>query len=188
VTYPENAFTDLGAIRTNWSVGVWLNIPILTGGRQRADEVIARAQLDAQRAEYELTQELADLDARSVWAAVVAAHSTWQAGFASIDLARRAYEIAEVRYRAGVSTQLELSDARLQLQQAEADHALAARHFQVARIRLALLPELPVSTPVSPLAEPQQMTEPATPSITRPGSIPGVSPTVPRVQRPGGFR
>jgi len=56
----------------------------------------------------------------------------------------RAYEIADVRYRAGVSTQLELSDSRLLLQRAVANRALAARDLQVARARVALLPELPL--------------------------------------------
>ena len=62
----------------------------------------------------------------------------------TVQQASRAYEIADVRYRAGVSTQLELSDSRLLLQQAEANRALAARDLQVARARVALLPELPL--------------------------------------------
>ncbi len=56
-----------------------------------------------------------------------------------------AYEIAELRYREGLSTQLELSDARLLLQQAQANRAQAARDVQVARVRLALLPDLPLT-------------------------------------------
>jgi outer membrane protein TolC len=43
-----------------------------------------------------------------------------------------------------VSTQLELSDSRLLLQQAEANRAQAARDLQVARARVALLPDLPL--------------------------------------------
>ena len=59
--------------------------------------------------------------------------------------ANRAYEIANVRFGAGVSTQLELSDSRLLLQQAEANRAQAARDLQVARARVALLPNLPLN-------------------------------------------
>ena len=62
-----------------------------------------------------------------------------------VQQAQRAYEIAELRYREGLSTQLELSDARLLLQQAQANRAQAARDVQVARVRLALLPDLPLT-------------------------------------------
>ena len=60
-----------------------------------------------------------------------------------MEQAQRAYAIAEVRYREGISTQTELSDARLLLQQAEANRAQAARDLQVARVRSALLRDLP---------------------------------------------
>jgi outer membrane protein TolC len=145
VTYPSNVFTGFGGIRTNWTAGASVTWPILTGGRQRADETIARAQADAERARYELAEETAERDARSAWAEVEAAQSTWEATFNTVALARRSYEIAEIRFRSGVSTQLELSVVRLQLRVAESNHALAARDLQVARIRVALLPELPVA-------------------------------------------
>jgi outer membrane protein TolC len=69
-----------------------------------------------------------------------------------VQQASRAYEIAEVRYGAGLSTQLELSDARLQLRQAEANRAVAARDLQVARARAALLPNLPLGNAGSAVA------------------------------------
>ena len=144
VTYPTGWFTDFGDIRTNWLVGIELNVPILTGGRQKSDEAIARAQLEAQRAEYELAGELADLDARIAWTELQSAQATWQASAKTVDLARRSSEIAEIRFQAGVSTLLEMSDARLQWEIARANQAQAARDLQVARIRLALLPYLPI--------------------------------------------
>jgi outer membrane protein TolC len=61
-----------------------------------------------------------------------------------VELAERAYQIAEVRYREGISTQVELSDARLQLEQARANRAQATHALYVASIRLALLPHLPL--------------------------------------------
>jgi outer membrane protein TolC len=84
----------------------------------------------------------------------------WESSAGTVQQANRAYEIADVRYGAGVSTQLELSDARVQRQQAEANRALAARDLQVARARVALLPDLPVgnaipgATPIIPQAVP----------------------------------
>jgi outer membrane protein TolC len=62
--------------------------------------------------------------------------------------ATKAYNIAEVRYREGLSTQVELNDSRLLLQQAAANSALAVRNMQVARIRVALLRDLPLGAGV----------------------------------------
>jgi outer membrane protein TolC len=64
-----------------------------------------------------------------------------------VEQALRAYQIAELRYREGISTQTELLDSRVQLQQAQASRARAARDLQVARMRIALLPALPLTLP-----------------------------------------
>jgi outer membrane protein len=167
VAYPSGVLPAFD--RTNWSIGASLSVPILTGGRQRGDELVAQAELDQARAQLEQTEELAALEWQSALAELVAARAAWEATAGSVEQASRAYAIAEVRYGAGVSTQLELSDARLQLQQAEANRAQAARDLQVARARVALLPSLPIGggpaaprpavpTPVVPVA-------PAAPSM-----------------------
>jgi outer membrane protein TolC len=62
--------------------------------------------------------------------------------------AERAYGIAEVRYREGISTQTELADSRLLLEQARANRATAGRDLQTARVRVALLRELPLASGV----------------------------------------
>jgi outer membrane protein TolC len=142
IAYPTNVTPVFD--RANWSLGVAMNVPILTGGRQKGDEMLARADIETARLQEKQVQELAALDTRSAWAELVAARAAWEATAGTVQQATRAYEIADVRYRAGVSTQLELSDSRLLLQQAEANRALAARDLQVARARVALLPELPL--------------------------------------------
>ena len=149
--------------RANWSVGVAMNVPILTGGRQRGDEMVARAELEQARLQRQQVQELAALDTRSAWAELMAARAAWEATAGTVQQATRAYEIADVRFRAGVSTQLELSDSRLLLQQAEANRALAARDLQVARARVALLPDLPLGAGTPGAARPavRQAPQPA---------------------------
>jgi outer membrane protein TolC len=142
IAYPENALPSFD--RSNWSVGVSMSVPILTGGRQRGDELVARAERDQARLQHQQTMELAALDTRSAWAELLAARAAWESTAGTVQQADRAYEIADVRYNAGVSTQLELSDSRLLLQQAEANRAQAARDLQVARARVALLPDLPL--------------------------------------------
>jgi outer membrane protein TolC len=156
IAYPSNFFPAFD--RSNWSVGATLNVPILTGGRQRGDEQVARAELEQARLQMRQTQELAALDTRSAWAELLAARAAWEASGGTVQQASRAFEIADVRYRAGVSTQLELSDSRLLLQQSEVNRAQAARDLQVARARMALLPDLPLGAAAAPRVQPQLQT------------------------------
>jgi outer membrane protein TolC len=142
IAYPENVVPTFD--RSNWSVGISMSMPILTGGRQRGDELVARAELDQSRLQQRQMEELAALDTRSAWAELLAARAAWESTAGTVQQADRAYEIADVRYASGVSTQLELSDARVQRQQAGANRAVAARDLQVARARVALLPDLPI--------------------------------------------
>jgi outer membrane protein TolC len=145
VVYPGTFFPAGTDLRTNWTVGVLAQMPILTGGRIRAEEAIARA--DREQAELRLKQarELTELDTRAAYEELRAARATWEASSGTVTQAARAYQIAEVRYQQGISTQLELSDSRLLLEQAEANRAVAARDLQVARARVALLPDLPLA-------------------------------------------
>ncbi len=142
IAYPSGVFPSFE--RSNWSVGAAMSVPILTGGRQRGDEMVAKADVEQARLQRRQVAELAALDSRSAWAELVAARAVWEASAGTVQQATRAYAIAEVRFREGVSTQLELSDSRLLLQQAEANRAQAARDLQVARARMVLLPDLPL--------------------------------------------
>jgi hypothetical protein len=74
------------------------------------------------------------------------AAATLAASAGTTEQATRAYSIAEVRYREGLSTQLELTESRVLLQQSRANRAQAARDFQVARLRLTLLKDLPLGS------------------------------------------
>jgi outer membrane protein TolC len=79
-------------------------------------------------------------------ATLAEAEAAWEASAGTAEQAQRAYGIAEVRYREGISAQVELSESRLLLQQAQANRAQSARDLQVARIRLALLRDLPLGS------------------------------------------
>jgi outer membrane protein TolC len=106
---------------------------------------VARADAEEARLRLRQARELAALDNRSTAATLEAAEAAWAASAGVVSQAQRAYEIAEVRYREGLSTQTELGDARVQLQQALANRAQSARDLQVARVRTALLGDLPVA-------------------------------------------
>jgi outer membrane protein len=144
VAYPRAGLPAWDDMRSNWTVGVQVQLPLVTGGAQRGAELKAQADVVEARARLEQTRELAALDARTALERLDAAAATWEASAGTIEQAERAYRIAEIRFREGLSTQVELSDARLMLQQAEMNRAVAARDLAVARTVIRLLPDLPL--------------------------------------------
>jgi outer membrane protein TolC len=146
VAFPLTGFPGSGDFRTNWTVAIGTQVPLFTGGRIKGDQLVAEANLREAQARYDQTREFASLDSRVTINNLLQASEAWQASLGTAEQASRAYSIAEVRYREGISTQLELNDARILLEQAVVNRALAARNLQVARVKLALLPDLPLQT------------------------------------------
>lgn len=144
VAYPPSGLPSWDETRTNWTVALGLIVPLWTGGRLAGERAVAEADLSAARAQLQLVREAALLDARDASLRLRSAAAVWESGAGTVEQARRAYEIAEVRHREGISTQLELNDARLLLQLAEAERAVAERNLRVARARVALLADLPL--------------------------------------------
>ena len=93
--------------------------------------------------------EVATREAESLQLELQGAEASWAASAGTAEQAARAYAISEVRVRNGLSTLTDLAEARLQLQQAEANRAQAARDLQVTRLRMALLRDLPFGTAAS---------------------------------------
>ncbi len=142
VDYPRTLRPD-DEWRTNWTAGVNVTLPLFTGFRRKATIDAAKANRRASEAQLADASAQAELDLRTAKTNVDVAVATLQSNARSVDLARRAYQIAEVRYQQGVSTYLELTDARIALDRALGDQASAAKDLQVARVRLALFPALP---------------------------------------------
>jgi len=146
VAYPLKGTPSWNSSRANWTLGARVDFPVLTGGRQQGSDASARAELDAARARLRLTQQMAELDTQSSLARLAAAEAALDASQSAVDEADRAYNIASLRYREGVSIQLELSDSRLLLEQARADQARAARDVSIERVRATLLTDLPLTS------------------------------------------
>ena len=195
VAYPQTLLPNaLDQFRNNWTLGFSVQAPLFQGGRIRADIVSAEASVNEARAQRKLTRELAELDSSIAVDQLNTAEEQWNASSGTIDQATKAYDIARLRYHEGISSQLELDDARLALLQARADRAQAARDLQVARATVALLPLLPISLttqtpgqaapvtraqPGAGLSQPTQTTNPfqTTPATQSPGTTTGISPS-----------
>ena len=144
--YPDDVLPVWSDFVSDWNVALSLSVPLFTGGRLSGDRMVARADVDEARLRLVQTRELAALDGRSARAALDAAEAAWEASTGTVEQAQRAYAIAEVRFDEGISTQTELGDARVQLQQALANRARSARDLRVARLRMELLDRLPLGT------------------------------------------
>jgi outer membrane protein TolC len=167
--YPEDG-SPLGTnYLSDWVVAVGVEVPLFTGGRIKGDVAVARADLEQAQLRLQQTRELAQLDARNTQLQLEAAVAAWQASAGTEEQADRAYQIAEIRYREGISTQTELNDLRIQVAQAQATRAQAARDLQVAKMRLALLPSLPLSADVAG----QGAAVAGAPAVTAPGGQSG---------------
>lgn len=142
--YPSSVLPDFGRIRNNWTLGALVTMPVFAGFRIPAEEAAAKADLTEAEARLKQAREFAALQRSTALQDMEAARAAWEATAGTITQAGRAYEIAELRFREGLSTQLELSDSRLALQSAQANRAQAARDLQLARVRVALLPDLPI--------------------------------------------
>ncbi len=144
--YPRNGFTaNLDDFFPNWTVGAQVSFPFFSGGRVRGEIRAAEAAVAEAEQRLQQVREGAELDTRQAVLQLEEAEAAWLASLGTAEQAARAYDIAEVRFREGLSTQLELSESRVQLQQAQANRARAARDAQVARVRLRLLRDLPLA-------------------------------------------
>jgi len=145
LAYPKDVFR-FGTFLSDWTVGVQLSVPLFTGGRISGQVREAEANAEAARLQLKQVRENAVREASEVRQLLTAAEESFAASEGTAHQAQRAYEIAELRVREGLSTLTDLADVRLQLQQAEANRAQAARDLQVARLRLRLLRDLPIGT------------------------------------------
>ncbi|MCX5762900.1 MAG: TolC family protein [Gemmatimonadetes bacterium] len=142
-TFLPNSF---GLFYPNWTATMGFSFPVVSSGRIKGDRMVAQANyIDAQQ-RLQQAREGAELDARISVNQYEQAQAAYAASVGTDEQAAKAYQIAEVRFREGVSTQLELDQSRTQLQQARMNRVVAARDFELARLRLALLRDLPLAS------------------------------------------
>jgi outer membrane protein TolC len=154
--FPANGIPTLNAGVNNWTLGLSTNFPILDGGRIKGDVAVAQAGLQQARAQRDQAKQFASFDARVAMGLLAEAEALFAASRGTAEQAQRAYAIDQVRFQEGISTQTDLSQSRLLLEQARTNRAQAARDLAVARVKLALLKDLPLQLSGTPSAQQQQ--------------------------------
>jgi len=146
--YPaEGTFlpSDFDLYFPNWTVTLGLSFPVFNGGRIAGEKMVAEANVLEAQARLEQTRDGAELDAILAITAYEQAAAAYAAAVGTDAQAARAYSIAEVRFAEGLSTPVELTESRVQLEQARLQRVTTARDLEVARLRLALLKDLPLT-------------------------------------------
>jgi outer membrane protein len=144
--FPSAPLPPIRDWRRDWSVSVNLSLPILDGGRAAGETLQAETELRQVRLQRTQLQEALELELEAALAEFEAARAQIQARRATVEQARRATELAELRFRSGLATQLETSDTRLLLRQAQVNvtQALSAYLTTLARLERASGGEVPL--------------------------------------------
>jgi outer membrane protein len=152
VAYPNQFLPNWDDWYTNWTAGINISIPIYTGGNISGNVDMAEAAVEQANARLEQAREAAAMDSRVALDALHSAEANLRSTASTASEAKRAYDIASVRYGQGISTEVELNDSRIQEEQARENSAHAVRNYQVARAKLSLLKDLPVNAATSSTA------------------------------------
>lgn len=138
--FPSGVFPSGGDWRDDWNVGLSLSWPLFQGFRRKAELDAARAQVQQAELESAQLEEGVRLEYDGALRELERAQLQIEAALRTVAQAQRVYELTELRFREGLATQLDVSDARLALQQARLNQATAYHDYYlgVARAQRAL--------------------------------------------------
>ncbi|GJG85048.1 transporter [Gemmatimonadetes bacterium T265] len=154
------AFPSDGALptradwRANVSVGLSIDYALSTGGRRRGDVDVALAGAEDATLRLRQAREQAALDRRRALVGVATAEAASQAAAEDAAAADAAYRVTLVRRTEGAALEGVLASTAAAARQAEAGRLDAARTLHLARLRLTLLPDLPLGGGAQPPAAP----------------------------------
>lgn len=151
--FPKDGLPTRSQFLRDWSAEAKLTLPIFTGFRTSGTIQEARAQFELARADRDRARETVSLEVEQARAEVDRALSLLHARRETVRQAARGYHLADVRFSNGLSTQLEVSDARVQLRTAEVNEVQATRDYLVALAQLERALGRPVPVRPTPLSE-----------------------------------
>jgi len=125
-SYPDNPLPPgFDAWRKDWSAALSISLPIFDGFRTRGQIDQAQADLITARLQEDQLRESLSLQLAGALAEYRAAQTQVRARRETVTMAERALHLADVRFLSGMSTQLEVSDAALLLDQARVNEVQA---------------------------------------------------------------
>lgn len=151
--FPTQVFPFDATFRRNWNAAVKLSVPLFNGLRTEGTVARYRAQLERATATRDNVREQAAIDLTRARGELKRTQTLLLARRETVQQAAQAQHIAQVRYSNGLSTQLEVSDARLLMQQAEVNEAQAMRDYLMSVAQLEQALGRPVTVERRPLEQ-----------------------------------
>lgn len=136
VAYPTEVWPKRREFWRSWDAYVTLSVPIFNGLNTHGQVVEAKAEYEKAKATRDMAVKGAAIEAVQARDEIERAQTTLLARRETVRQAHRAWELAGVRFTNGMSTQVEVSDARLQLQSSEVNEVQAMRDYLVAIAQL----------------------------------------------------
>lgn len=119
----------------DWTVGFVVQWPLFQGLRRGAEVDAAQAQVRQAELQSDQLREGVRLEYERALGELEQARAQIAAATRTVTQATRVYELTELRYSEGLATQLDVSDARLALQQARMNEANAYHDFYLGLAR-----------------------------------------------------
>ena len=120
----------------NFSGGLTLSWPVIEGGLVRATQREGDATISALRAELDLVRQDVRVEVDSARLTIAAAKASLAASDRALGNARARLDLAEIRYRTGVGSGIELADAQLAATNAAFAKLQATLRLDTARAQL----------------------------------------------------
>lgn len=141
----HDRFDDVpfGAHGGSTSVLATMGLELWNGGRHRAAAAAAKAEADAGRQDVERMERGVRLEVEQAWEELQTALSRRSTAVRSLEAAREAERIVDLRFRQGVAKMLDLIDAATARREAEFRELVARARAHQASFRLAFRAGLP---------------------------------------------
>lgn len=127
---------NLDVMRGNWVVGLDVDVPIFNGFRTHAEEEEALANRRVSEARTSDSERLVASEVQQAVSDVRTSADKIETSTLQVEQARKALDIATVRYESGVITNLDLIDAETALAQARLGHLQALFDYVISSTSL----------------------------------------------------
>jgi len=131
-----NDTTSWGTDNRNWSVTGNVNLNIFDTGHTRAQKKQAEWGLNAVEEQHVQTRDNVSLEVRQYYLSMREAEKRISTSYVALSKAEEDYKIAQVRYSAGVGTNLDVMDSQVALTTAQNNYAQALYDYNANRAQL----------------------------------------------------
>ena len=128
----------------NWGVGVSLSLNVFDSGVTAAKVNASEASLYKAEETYRQTKDSVQLDVRNNYLSLREAEKRIATSKVAVDSAEEDYRISQLRYQAGVGTNIDVMDAQVALTQAKNNYVQALYDYNTSGAALAKAMGVPV--------------------------------------------